>query len=80
MPRFFFDLFLERTVVLDPGGMLFERQGNVAAAADEIARHLFVSRSDLRNSGSWIRVRDERRQEVYRSQIDPASSGVEPSD
>ena len=65
MPRFFFDLFYDRYVVLDPGGTLFEYP------AGELARQLHDTRSELRDRGIWIRVRDERRQEVYRSSIDP---------
>jgi hypothetical protein len=72
MPRFFFDLFFDHYVVLDPGGMLFEHPTGATAAADELARHLLISRTELRDSGSWIRVRDERRKEVYRSSISPA--------
>jgi len=45
--------------------------GIYAAAADELARYLRVERSELRDSASWIRVRDDRRREVYRSSIDP---------
>ena len=71
MPRFFFDLFYDRYVVLDPGGMLFELPASATAAADELARYLRVERSELRDSASWIRVRDDRRREVYRSSIDP---------
>lgn len=76
MPRFFFDLFFDRYVVLDPGGMLFEYPTSAAAAADEMARHLRLARSELRNSGSWIRVRDARRKEVCRSAIDPDTAGT----
>ena len=76
MPRFFFDLFFDHYVILDPGGMVFECVTNATAAADEMARHLLVWRTDLRNSGSRIRVRDERRNEVCRLSIDPdATSG-----
>jgi hypothetical protein len=71
MPRFFFDLFYDRYVVLDPGGTLFEYPAGASAAADELARQLRASRSELRDRGIWIRVRDERRREVYRSAIDP---------
>jgi hypothetical protein len=71
MPRFFFDLFYDRYVVLDPGGTLFEYPAGASAAADELARQLHDTRSELRDRGIWIRVRDERRQEVYRSSIDP---------
>jgi hypothetical protein len=77
MPRFFFDLFFDRYVVLDPGGMLFEIPARAAAAADAMAQHLMTSRSDLRRCGGWIRVRDERRREVYRSSI-PAEGGGTP--
>jgi len=72
MPRFFFDLLFDQYVVLDPGGMLLECAASAITAADEMARHLAVSRAELRNSGSWIRVRDERRNKVYRSPIDLA--------
>jgi hypothetical protein len=79
MPRFFFDLFFDHYVVLDPGGMMFEYATSAAVAADEMAQHLLFSRAELRNSGAWIRVRDERRNEVYRSSINPdAASGRTP--
>jgi hypothetical protein len=71
MPRFFFDLFFSREVVLDPGGMLFEGPTSAMAAADEMARHLFASRAALRNCGSSVRVRDEHGVEIYRVSIDP---------
>jgi uncharacterized protein DUF6894 len=73
MPRFFFDLFHDRYVVLDPGGMSFEHVGRATAAADELARDLLMTRSELRNSGSWIRVRDDAGTELYRAAIDPAA-------
>jgi hypothetical protein len=60
MPRFFFDLFYDRYVVLDPGGTLFEYPAGASAAADELARELRASRSELRDRGIWIRDRDER--------------------
>jgi hypothetical protein len=69
MPRFFFDLFFNHDVVLDPGGMLFEAPVRAIAAADELARQLLVSRAELRHGDSWIRVRDERRRVVHRSPI-----------
>lgn len=75
MPRFFFDLFFDRYVVLDPGGMLFEIPAKATAAADVMAQHLMTSRADLRCCGGWIRVRDERRKEVYRSSIAADSTG-----
>ncbi|QDW40251.1 hypothetical protein FFI89_025875 [Bradyrhizobium sp. KBS0727] len=77
MPRFFFDLIFDHTIVLDPGGMLFDCRTNAAAAADEMARHLLVSRAELRDSSSWIRVRDERRNEIYRSSIDADTLGID---
>jgi len=79
MPRFFFDLFFEQVVVLDPGGLLFECPINATAAADELARRLFVLRADLRRSGGWIRVRDERRAEIHRSTIDADAAGEAPA-
>lgn len=74
MPRFFFDLFFDRYVVLDPGGMLFEHLTRAAEAADEMARHLLISRPELLNTDSWIRVRDHRRREVYRALVDPETA------
>lgn len=71
MPRFFFDLFHDRYIVLDPGGMSFEHAAGAIAAADELARDLLITRSELRNSGSWIRVRDDGGAELYRASIDP---------
>jgi hypothetical protein len=71
MPRYFFDLFHDRYVVLDPGGMSFEHAAGATAAADELARDLLITRSELRNSGSWIRVRDDGGAELYRASIDP---------
>jgi hypothetical protein len=70
MPRFFFDLFYDRYVVLDPGGMLFERKATAKLAAKEMARHLATVRPELRNGRGWIRVRDTRRNEVHRVTID----------
>jgi len=69
MPRFFFDLYYDRYVVLDPGGMLLERRAGAKLAAREMARHLAVVRPELRNGRSWIRVRDARRNEVHRVTI-----------
>jgi hypothetical protein len=71
MPRYFFDLFHDRYVVLDPGGMTFEHAAGATAAADELARDLLITRSELRNSGSWVRVRDDGGAELYRASIDP---------
>jgi hypothetical protein len=71
MPRFFFDLFYDRYVVLDPAGMSFEHATGATTAADELARDLLITRSELRNSGSWIRVRDDGGNELYRASIDP---------
>jgi hypothetical protein len=71
MPRFFFDLFHDRYVVLDPAGMSFEHAAGATEAADELARDLLIARSELRNSGSWIRVRDDGGIELYRASIDP---------
>jgi hypothetical protein len=77
MPRFFFDLIYDHYIVLDPGGMLFEYRCNAATAANELARHLFNSRAELRHGRGWIRVRDERRNEIYRSSIDADARGVD---
>jgi hypothetical protein len=58
MPRFSFDLFDNRDVVLDPGRMLFERRAGAKLAASEIARHRALVRPELHNGRGWIRVRD----------------------
>jgi hypothetical protein len=70
MPRFYFDLYFDHYVVLDPGGMLLEHRSGARAAAEQMARHLANVRAELRNGSSWIRVRDIRRNEVYRRTID----------
>jgi hypothetical protein len=70
MPRFFFDLFFDRYVVLDPGGMLLEHRAGAKVAAREMARHLATVRPELRNGRGWIRVRDIRRNEIHRLAID----------
>jgi hypothetical protein len=75
MPRFFFDLLFDRYVVLDPGGMLFEVPTRATAVADAMAQHLLTSRPDVRCCGGWIRVRNERRKEIYRSSIAAGSAG-----
>ena len=71
MPRYFFDLFFDRYVVLDPNGMLFDRKAGARGAAREMARHLVAVRPELRNGRGWIRVRDIKRNEVHRLAIDP---------
>jgi hypothetical protein len=79
MPLFYFDLFYDRYIVLDPGGMSFEYPASASEAADELARDLLTARSELRKSGSWIRVRDERGTELYRSSIDPETPAPAPA-
>jgi hypothetical protein len=69
MSRFFFDLYYDQYVVLDPGGMLLARRAGAKLAAGEMARHLAMARPELRNGRSWIRVRDSRRNEVHRVTI-----------
>jgi hypothetical protein len=69
MPRFFFDLYYDRYVVLDPGGMSLARRAGAKLAAREMARHLAKARPELRNGRSWIRVRDIKRNEVHRVTI-----------
>jgi hypothetical protein len=69
MPRFYFDLFFDRYVVLDPGGMLFENKTGARVAAEQMAHHLTIIRSELRNGRGWIRVRDDSRIEVHRLSI-----------
>jgi hypothetical protein len=66
MPRFYFDLFFDRYVVLDPGGMLFEHRVGALAAAEQMAHHLAIVRPELANGRGWIRVRDDRRNEIHR--------------
>jgi hypothetical protein len=75
MPRFFFDVFFDCYVVLDPEGMAFEQPAGAAAAADEMVRHLSITRVELCAGESWLRVRDERRREVYRSPIVSEQAG-----
>ena len=69
MRRFFFDLLVGNAVVRDPGGMVFEYAEAAISAADGMARHLFVWRDDLRDRDAWIRVRNDRGQEIYRAAI-----------
>jgi hypothetical protein len=70
MPRFFFDLYYDHYVVLDPDGMLLERKATAKVAAREMACHLATVRPELRNGRGWIRVRDIKRNEVLRLPID----------
>ena len=49
MRRFFFDLLVDNVVKIDPGGMVFEQSKATFEVADEMARHLFVWRDDLRD-------------------------------
>jgi hypothetical protein len=37
--------------------------------ADEMAKHLFVWRDDLRDRDAWIRVRDAGGREIYRAAV-----------
>lgn len=69
MRRFFFDLLVGNVVKIDPGGMVFEHARATFAVADEMARHLFVWRDDLRERDAWIRVRDDRGHEIYRAAV-----------
>lgn len=80
MPRFFFDLYLDKCVVLDPGGMLLESRFRAMSVAGELADHLSASRRDLREGGSWLRVRDHRgleigRLNVHRRSVADAAAG-----
>lgn len=65
MRRFFFDLLVGNVVKIDPGGMVFEHARAAFVVADEMARHLFVWRDDLRGRDAWIRVRDNGGREIY---------------
>ncbi|WP_027532272.1 hypothetical protein [Bradyrhizobium sp. WSM3983] len=69
MRRFFFDLLVGNTVKIDPGGMVFEHAKATFVVADEMARHLFVWRDDLRDRDAWIRVRDDGGREFYRAAV-----------
>ncbi|WP_027551635.1 hypothetical protein [Bradyrhizobium sp. Cp5.3] len=69
MRRFFFDLLVGNVVMIDPGGMVFERAEATFSAADDMARHLFVWRDDLRDRDACIRVRDASGREVYRAAV-----------
>jgi hypothetical protein len=69
MCRFFFDLLVGNIVKIDPGGMVFEHAGATCVVADEMARHLFVWRDDLRDRDAWIRVRDAGGREIYRAAV-----------
>ena len=77
MHRFFFDLFFDRYVVLDPGGLLFEHKAGARAAARQMARHLATVRADLLAGRGWIRVRDIGRNEVHRLVIQADSRADE---
>ncbi|MGL9618342.1 hypothetical protein QRQ56_10100 [Bradyrhizobium sp. U531] len=69
MRRFFFDLLVGNIVKIDPGGMVFEQANATFVVADEMARHLFVWRDDLRDRDAWIRVRDAGGNEIYRAAV-----------
>ena len=69
MRRFFFDLLVGNVVKIDPGGMIFEQSNATFVVADEMARHLFVWRDDLRDRDAWIRVRDNSGREIYRAAV-----------
>ncbi|MCK1717057.1 hypothetical protein [Bradyrhizobium sp. 141] len=69
MRRFFFDLLVGNVVKIDPGGMIFEQSNATFVVADEMARHLFVWRDDLRDRDAWIRVRDNSGREIYRAEV-----------
>jgi hypothetical protein len=69
MRRFFFDLLVGNVLKIDPGGMVFEHATATFAVADEMARHLFVWRDDLRERDACIRVRDAGGREVYRAEV-----------
>ena len=68
MRRFFFDLLVGNVVKIDPGGMVFEHARATFVVADEMAKHLFVWRDDLRldpRQGRW-RARDLSRRGLGR--------------
>jgi hypothetical protein len=69
MRRFFFDLLVGNVVKIDPGGMVFEHAKATFAVADEMARHLFIWRDDLRDCDAFIRVRDGGGHEIYRTAV-----------
>jgi hypothetical protein len=51
--------------------MTLANRAGVFSATGELARHLFETRAELRQTGSWIRVRDHVGKEVHRLAIDP---------
>ncbi|MBR0788607.1 hypothetical protein JQ631_05955 [Bradyrhizobium manausense] len=69
MRRFFFDLLVGNVVKIDPAGMVFAHAKATFAVADEMARHLFIWRDDLRDREAWIRVRDDGGHEIYRAVV-----------
>ena len=69
MRRFFFDLLVGNVVEIDSGGMVFAHAKATFVVADEMARHLFIWRDDLRDSEAAIRVRDDGGHEVYRAAV-----------
>ena len=69
MRRFFFDLVVGNVVKIDPDGMVFEHAKATFVVADEMARHLFVWRDDLRDRNACIRVRDDGGREIYRAEV-----------
>lgn len=74
MPRFFFDLLIDSRLLPDPGGMPFPSRAAAMAVADKLARHLTLNRTELRDSSSCVRVRNEHGEEVYRCPIDTGPS------
>lgn len=69
MRRFFFDLLISNVVMLDLDGMIHEHIEATVAAADSMARHLFVWRMDLRDCDARVCVRDEQGREIYRTAV-----------
>ena len=69
MRRFFFDLLVDNVVKIDSGGMVFKHAKATFVVADEMARHLFIWRDDLRDCEASIRVRDDGGREIYRAAV-----------
>jgi len=69
MPRFFFDLLIDRRVLSDLGGMSFQHSDSAKSVSDKLAHHLALRRSELRDNRNSVRVRDHTGQEIHRSPI-----------
>lgn len=74
MPYFNFDLVLGEEFRFQ-GGMILEDAEYAIDKADSLASELCVARPELRRRGCAVRVTDGDSNELYRTQLDPFSSG-----